>query len=192
MTISQDNYKLRYEKERDVIIERSREYRRRKSQPGFVNLRELRLVHRQAQIDALTDVELAYIAGIIDGEGTISVMRNASAYRRGTTPVQYFGRIHVVNTCVEMMNWLNQKIGGAQMKTRKTKEHYKDVYLLLVNGCACAMLCKRLLPYLIIKRRQAELVVALYSVGFKRDAYRVTPEEQARRHQIWEQYRVSY
>lgn len=192
MTIAQDNYKKRYARDREAFVQRAREYRERKRSGTYVNLRELHLQQRQAQIDALTDIELAYIAGIIDGEGTVSISSNKSALRNGVCPVQYNGRITVVNTSVSLLDWLNTRIGGAQMRTRKTKPEYKDVYVLIVNGCASAMLCKRLLPYLVVKKKQAELVIELYANGYKRNAYRVTEEEFLRRHSIWERYSVSY
>lgn len=91
---------------------------------------------------------LAYMAGIVDGEGCITIHST-----RG-----YFGlEIYVVNTYKPLLDWVESLFGGATYLHKvKTSPRWdwqirgKDAQDLLIT----------LLPYLIVKRNQAELAIA--------------------------------
>jgi len=108
--------------------------------------------------------KLAYIAGIIDGEGTISVFRS----RFSALGVQPF--ISVKNTNKELMDFLYKEIGGHVRKDKKDKPHYKDRWYWRINGfCDVYCLLKALQPYLIIKKKQAEKVMEICEKRLGRD-----------------------
>lgn len=103
-----------------------------------------------------TNEQLSYLAGIIDGEGSICVdLQRANGKARKHD--YYCLRLSIVNTNKELMDWLKQTFEGnyyAQKKHAGKKQCYTyrlfgDKLLNVIIAC---------LPYFIIKRQQAELV----------------------------------
>jgi len=109
----------------------------------------------------ISPTQAAYLAGLIDGEGTITVNLYRST-RQGRHPalVPWVG---VFNTDPTLLEWLTATTGLAhlhRMRKNPTK-NAKMVYEWKVKAVAdVARLLKTILPYLVIKRRQAELVLA--------------------------------
>lgn len=67
---------------------------------------------------------VSYLAGIIDGEGTVNItyLESRNEYRL---------RLYVVSTDVCLIDWLVDNFGGLKRKrarTKSTKEHWKDRY----------------------------------------------------------------
>lgn len=99
--------------------------------------------------------KFGYLAGILDGEGCITV----GAGQKNTC-VNYNSILVVQNTSKPLIDWLQQKFGGSvylsKKSTAKTKEAYmwrvlkkKDIEILLLAT----------LPYLVVKREQAKLLL---------------------------------
>lgn len=100
----------------------------------------------------LSEVELAYIAGIVDGEGCISM------YRQNTT---YFPRLNVVNTNRDLAEYLKKRLGGVIMERKRVKLCWKDSYEWQVQHQKAIDTVRMLLPYLLLKKEQALVFVAL-------------------------------
>lgn len=95
----------------------------------------------------------AYLAGIIDGEGTIYAQRI-----RGKFNV----RVYVVNTDVRLIRWLEQNFGGlVYSRTSKLNPNWKTKWEWVVEKAGTTKILSLVLPYLIIKREQAELGLEL-------------------------------
>lgn len=103
----------------------------------------------------------AYLAGIIDGEGHIAINRTKTCPQRRINP-RYQAEVCVVNTDIRLMEFLVKHIGGSYHQRKKAKEWHKDTYSWKVTSTAARDLCVRLLPYLFLKKEQAELIVQLY------------------------------
>jgi hypothetical protein len=102
----------------------------------------------------LSSEELAYIAGFIDGEGEVSFFPVKKGGRRYWHPL-----IKISNTNAEVIEWLRTSIGGRISCTRKN-ERCKPCWTLTISGyTGTYYLLKKLLPYLIVKRRQAEILL---------------------------------
>ena len=102
----------------------------------------------------LTIAERAYIAGIIDGEGSIIMNYD----KPKTNPA-----IQVANTNETLMNWLLEKITAGNKTVVHRNRHnpkWQDVYQLYINGIKNVYdICQVLLPYLIIKKEKAEKAI---------------------------------
>lgn len=106
----------------------------------------------------VSKVELAYIAGIIDGEGCIHINKRKQKLGRND---DFAIEITIVNTSKKLMEWLWDKLGG-YLNFRKSKNSkWKGCYRLRVSRLQAEILLKRLLPYLIAKKSQAEIVLEL-------------------------------
>lgn len=107
----------------------------------------------------LTEVEKAYIAGFFDGEGTIT-LRKA---RRKTDPSRYSISPFLIvgNTHEGVINWLRETtgIGIVYGGTKPFKDYWARTWRWQVISNQARVLLVDLLPYLIIKKEEAEIVI---------------------------------
>lgn len=69
----------------------------------------------------MSPVELAYLAGLIDGEGSITLTRNRSNEHRRVV-------LGVTSTTREIIDLLLTQVGGHCFTIRKKKEHHKQAW----------------------------------------------------------------
>lgn len=109
---------------------------------------------KNSQTREATEVEKAYLAGIIDGEGCIG-----AAELRDKRPGRGVGVMFTVfvSMCDREPADLCAEIYGGHIRERKPlKAHWKLVYTWQAYGEIGARLLRDVLPYLRIKRGQAE------------------------------------
>lgn len=103
-------------------------------------------------------VTLKYAAGIIDGEGTITLsrMRKTDRWR---TPV-----ISVSSTTIEILNALVATFGGHICKHKVYKSHHLPSFSWRVEGRKAVNLCRQLKTHLLVpnKQQRAELIATKY------------------------------
>jgi hypothetical protein len=103
----------------------------------------------------LTEVEIAYFAGIIDGEGCFSLRPQV-----GLGDAVYVAALSVGNTDARLMQWIHQRFGGSlQLESRSNPKH-QPVWRWVASSTDIDQILQRVLPYLVVKQRQAELFVA--------------------------------
>lgn len=127
----------------------------------------------------LKKVEGAYLAGIIDGEGTMTLARQ----RRNETPVP---TVSIANNNLEPLKrvkcWLG---GGSIVHKKKRKAHHSESYAWIIRHDKALRLLKDVQPYLIVKRPQAGLIIRKYkSVTHRAGKY--TPELFKKRCVLWQ------
>jgi len=130
-------------------------------------------------------IDLAYIAGIFDGEGYISFVRR---YRRVTLegkrqstdiPTTYYLRCGVTNTVKWLPEWLKFVFGGRVYQQYKANPHQKDCYVWsTVSNQALAFL-EIIMPYLKLKRAEAELALRIRNHRKANSQFPITAEEAA-------------
>ena len=106
--------------------------------------------------------QLAYLAGIVDGEGSIYIGNFSSNPKTGVP--YYQTNIQVTNTDEKLIDWLYQTFGGLKStRTRKQMPHNsrKQVYMWTASGDRVTHLCEEILPYLICKTRQAQIMLEM-------------------------------
>lgn len=112
---------------------------------------------RSYTMPKLTESELGYIAGILDGEGSIYVVHKRKY------PV--FG-ISINNTDKELIDWLHSKLLAGNMYTRKKEKagflgHKTQYQLMIIRKNEVYTILNTLLPFLRIKQYKALLVIAM-------------------------------
>ena len=105
----------------------------------------------------LTPETLAYIAGLIDGEGSIFV---TSVGPRGGT---VYPTVVVAMTHKPVIEWLTATVGAGTVKLHnqtnlRRHPYMKPQYRFQIFGKRARLLCEALLPYLQVKAEQARLV----------------------------------
>lgn len=124
------------------------------------------------------EIELAYMAGIVDGEGSIGIVGSFAKYRvaSGEKKYQrYSVRVTVYNTKVELLEWIKQRFGGSWTPVSRKNYAHAPYYAWYVGHTKAAELANLLMPYLVIKRKQAEIIVKFAETFSHRHA-RGTPK----------------
>ena len=101
---------------------------------------------------SLIDIKDAYTAGIIDGEGSISLSVDGEAFK---------GVVIVDSTTQELVEWLRKEMGGGCYKLKQRKNR-KQQHRWRLYGKRAAMLLQRLYPYLIVKKKHAKIYCKFY------------------------------
>jgi len=99
--------------------------------------------------------DLAYMAGIVDGEGFIGI---DSCCKRKNKPSAYQLRVGVVNTNRELLEWIKENFeGSVSSRGKPTSIKHKQSYQWRVEAKKAGKLLRLIRPYLIIKREQANI-----------------------------------
>jgi len=102
-----------------------------------------------------TDLEWAYIARLVDGEGCITSYRNSKANRNES----YYTRVHVSQRKPEVLYWLIEVLGKGRVQQRKGKT--RPYHVWASSNASSLPILRGTLPYLRIKKEEAELAIEL-------------------------------
>jgi hypothetical protein len=136
--------------------------------------------------------DIAYLAGLIDGDGSVGIMRNKRARQSHGL---YHPYIKVSGINEAMMWWAHIHFGGAwnsnyppSLKNRG----YRQQYAVMWSYRKAMGIAKITLPHLIDKRRRAEIVVEWYENGASplggRGRWHL-PAYQRRQEKLWTEMR---
>lgn len=90
---------------------------------------------------------LAYLAGVIDSDGCITTDTGKSV------------RVQITNKSMKLLNLARGNFGSTiSVKERKTQKH-NWTYEWTLHGKSAIKFLKLILPYLVVKHRQAELAI---------------------------------
>lgn len=106
----------------------------------------------------------SYLAGMVDGEGCIGMWRTQARHKEyatnGKTYSSFNLRIQIYNTSLELMKWLVANFGGTYQIRKNAKQEHKDSYNWRPKGeNNTKKMLLGMLPYLVIKREQAQLAL---------------------------------
>lgn len=111
----------------------------------------------------------SYMAGFFDGEGYIGILKR----QRKTYNPEYFIQISIGQKDGHIMDWVMENFGGHLHNVKRDGSYYwivsnKDAYKFL----------KKIKPYLIYKKPQAELALEFYE---NRDLRKPIPKQELER-----------
>jgi hypothetical protein len=111
-------------------------------------------------IESLMTTELAYIAGLLDGEGSLFIQ--SMGRRRGK---EYLcPAIRVAMTHEGVVTWLANKLGIARATRLPPRNSDRFIhgslpaYEVTLSGKRAQRLARAVLPYLLVKVKQAEII----------------------------------
>ena len=119
---------------------------------------------------------LIWLAGFFDGEGCITMNR----IRRGGRVI-LFPRVVIAQSNPAILSLIQRAVGRGEVY-RKQKRKWKDPYEWVITGSEAVEVMKCLLPFLRIKREQAEVFLKLPA---GRRWRRVGLSEQMLRERVW-------
>lgn len=104
----------------------------------------------------MLETEKAYIAGIIDGEGSIMLQR----IHKNEHPAPF---VSIASTTLELLEWVKNTVGKGRIISKKNYniEKHKDCYSYVLRRNDAIQLLNDIYPYLIIntKKKRAELII---------------------------------
>jgi hypothetical protein len=111
-------------------------------------------VPKQQEI-SIPESDLAYFAGFFDGEGTIAIRSRSCQGTSGSL------RLGVINTYIPVIKKFSSDFGFGSIILRRD-ENKKPTATWEVSGADAVNLLQLLLPFLIVKKSQAELALAFH------------------------------
>lgn len=101
----------------------------------------------------------AYIAGIIDGEGSISIVRRTDEDR-------FIGRIYIGQGVkgLSVLNFIKDRFGGCLYEYKASKATNGSMYRWIATDAKAKKIALKVVPFLLIKREQARILIALQTI----------------------------
>lgn len=111
----------------------------------------------------MTDKEaIAYAAGLFDGEGCVS-----TAFNGGTPRHMPKLTVSIQMTDAGVVLWMSAMFGGRVSQRRKLAAKYRTQFCWQLHSRQAGAFLEKVLPYLQVKRQQAERAIALRALSQK-------------------------
>lgn len=126
----------------------------------------------------MSEASWAYLAGIVDGEGSFGV------YSAGT-------RLSITNTHKPLLEWVKDFTGtGRIWEVKRNQLTKRPCYQWDCAARAIRVILPNIIPYMIVKRRKAELFLE-YLQGIEPNSNKpISEQEEIRRRSLIEQMRL--
>ncbi|MDP2158764.1 MAG: hypothetical protein Q8K68_13770 [Nitrospirota bacterium] len=127
--------------------------------------------------DGITEADLAYTAGIVDGEGNIGIYANRVLK---TGRKLYRMRVRVSNTNEWLIFWLKSNFAGtAGLNAVEPGHNWKPAWYWTISDRPALEFLEAILPYLHMKKTHAELAIKFQKARPGRTGRRPTEEQNA-------------
>lgn len=103
---------------------------------------------------------MAYLAGIVDGEGYIGIKRSRAYGCQGRRTPSFQERIQVRMVDEQAIKTLAETLGGWYYKEKSHAAKGRPLYCYQASDLAACVVLRKLLPFLSVKARQAQAVLA--------------------------------
>ena len=113
-------------------------------------------------VTGLTETQIAYIAGLIDGEGSLECQRQMQ--KGAATPI-FTTRLSFTFGTAEPITTVAGWLGGAPAVYPPTSPNRQPRWRFHIKNRVCLPLLERSLPYLILKKEQAALILAIDGIS---------------------------
>ena len=102
-----------------------------------------------------TVADLAYFAGLLDGEGSFCLKNNGSH--------RFSCQIQIGSTDIRVLTWVRDRFSGSVNLERRNNPRHKPMWRWCSSASTIDAILAGVLPYLITKREQAEVMIAYRS-----------------------------
>lgn len=126
----------------------------------------------RADMSHLSDRQVGYIAGLIDGEGSLESQREMG---RGRATPQFSLRLSFTMGTPEPLNTVGEWVGAVYKVYPPTDPSRQPRHRMDLRKRIALPLLKRVLPALILKRRQAEIILEIENIRAQNSPSRSLP-----------------
>jgi len=116
----------------------------------------------------MTEAEAAYIAGLFDGEGTITYKKYKEKKKNGTYDCWRIS-MEIAMTDRSVLVWLTEVLGCGTLNKKPRKNGHKMQYRWRCVFRDCFHVCCILFPYAHVKLGKIQQVIEHYSTIEKKD-----------------------
>jgi hypothetical protein len=116
----------------------------------------------------MTEAEAAYIAGLFDGEGTITYKKYKEKKKNGTYDCWRIS-MEIAMTDRSVLVWLTEVLGCGTLNKKPRKNGHKMQYRWRCVFRDCFHVCCLLFPYAHVKLGKIQQVIEHYSTIEKKD-----------------------
>lgn len=113
--------------------------------------------------------EYAYVAGIVDGEGSIGIARSKTQEMIGG--IRYEMYVTVSNTNEWVIQWLKFNFGGSVSYVKSRAVNQKPFWCWRIQTRQAASFLRLVIPYLRIKQYHAQLALQFQDAKRKRQQW---------------------
>jgi len=125
--------------------------------------------------------ELAYVAGLFDGEGCVVIGKRVQARKRRPPYVQHILMVSVANTNRPALDRLREMFGGCIITEKMKYAHHTQGYTWSITSLRAARFLRRIRRYVRIKADQVNLALRFQATL---DWTFTTPEKFAQREEM--------
>jgi hypothetical protein len=107
----------------------------------------------------MNPVTLAYAAGLVDADGSITLSRSGK-HRKFRSP-----NVHVTNTDINIINFMKHHFGGTIISKRTYREHHTPSFSWSIHNTQAINFLKLIQPYMrhSEKLRRSHLITSQYT-----------------------------
>ena len=117
----------------------------------------------------MTEFELGFIIGLVEGEGSITLGRGIC---KNPQRFSLHPRFFITNTDMILLKKVQSIIGGTIFKKEKRQKiNHKSGFKLCIDGKKVKTLLLKLEPYLISKRKQCQLLLEYVNTHERKNGY---------------------
>lgn len=114
----------------------------------------------------MEETEKAYLAGLIDGEGYIGILKSMRGNKKHFTSAKdylYCPIFKVAMTYKPVIEYLHQRYGGTfNSRKRSVNPNWKDAYDWVIKNAKVMLILNEIYPYMKVKRREVEILREFY------------------------------
>jgi len=133
----------------------------------------------------VTPAECAYLAGLIDGEGSVMAYYSASDRPRAGGRIHRQGwvqvKVDICNTDERLIDWVAERWAGHVSQVDRSHLSQRTIHRIVASAGDAAAMLDDARPYLVIKGEQADLVLELVRTRRNPGRAGYTAEERAHR-----------
>lgn len=139
-------------------------------------------------LNKLSKIDAAYLAGLIDGEGCIFIIR--ARRKDSTRGFIYNSGLDITMTSYFILKFCHAVTGVGSLNKRKyaVKKNWKRAWKWRVCSNQAVEVLTQIFPFLKLKKQQAEIVMLFQSrMYFHGRGHKLTNKEYAFQQKLWRQ-----
>lgn len=138
----------------------------------------------------MSKLQAAYLAGIIDGEGYVGIMKMRKGNKSKWCYKNDYAYVPVIKIAMidkELITWLKESYGG-NFETRKARPNARESYCWTARKSKVNDILQKVYPYLRVKKKHAEIIFKYQNTN-NGAGHPISEENWAKRDKLFKELR---